>query len=91
MADARPLVLKNLEAYSRKPIEHVPGRAHTRARIERAESGQKVAALYLQYSEAQERPERWSVIWSFNDVIFEPGATLGEQSIGQHFSRPFDG
>lgn len=62
-----------------------------RSRIERAELGRKVAALYPQDSDAQKSAERWLVVWSFDDVIFEPGATLGEQPIGQHFSRPFDG
>jgi hypothetical protein len=31
------------------------------------------------------------VVGRFDDVVLEPGAALGEQSIGEHFSRPFDG
>ena len=37
------------------------------------------------------RTGRWLVLWSFDDVILKPGTALGEQPIGQHFSRPLDG
>jgi hypothetical protein len=86
--DARQMrdrwVLKNPEAYSWSLVENVPGPSTLiHSRIDRASRiRRKVVALYSQYSDTQKRAERWLVVWSFDDVIFEPGAALSEQPIG---------
>ena len=44
----------------------------------RAKSGRKATAPHHQHGDAPKGAERWLVVWSFDDVILEPGAALGE-------------
>ena len=62
-----------------------------RRRILRAESERKAEAPLRQHSDEPKGAGRWLVVWSLDDVVFKPGAALGEQPIGEHFSRPLDG
>ena len=44
----------------------------------RAKSGWKAAARHHLHGDEPKAAERRLVVWSFDDVVFEPGAALGE-------------
>lgn len=73
-----------------RAARHDPCHPMAKAKVKQA-PGTLIIFMELFGNKYRWRTRKTLVFRRFDDMVFKPGATLGEEPVGQHFSRPFNG